>query len=225
MNRVREKLRIAEQKRKLFKQQQGIFITALERSREQAQERTRPVFSVSQVQWYMEEHCSNSTDSRIFSLFLEIMEDLGAALDLLEARDPTPPRDGGILEACRTLLHPNTNISSLRAPFPNEEVNRLSCVDARSFYGGVVSLIPVAMELLQDALNSSTALLRDSASTDTPKSQPPESSPLQPADSSADDGSSQNGSGSNQFRKPPLREMGGWFAGKPAWRPPGRPRV
>lgn len=46
---VREQLLSIEEKYKRFKQQQFIFITALERSREHARDKTEPVSTVAQV--------------------------------------------------------------------------------------------------------------------------------------------------------------------------------
>lgn len=52
MTDVREQLLSIEQKYKLFKQQQFIFITALDRSREHARDKTEPVSTVTQVMIY-----------------------------------------------------------------------------------------------------------------------------------------------------------------------------
>ncbi len=52
MTDVRKQLLSIEQKYKLFKQQQFIFITALERSREHARDKTEPVSTVTQVMIY-----------------------------------------------------------------------------------------------------------------------------------------------------------------------------
>ncbi|XP_035291380.1 sperm acrosome-associated protein 9 [Anguilla anguilla] len=219
MNRVKEKLKSAEQKRKVFKQQQCIFMTALERSRDQAQDKTKPVCSVAQVQWYMEDHCSNTTDRRILSLFLEIMEDLMEVLDILEGLGFT----GSLMENCRILLCPTTDISNLRAQFPHDEVNRLSCVEARNYYGGVVSLIPVAVDLLRETARTSAGPQKEPEKAEVPKPQPTETVPQQAMDSYMEDQSaSQNGQ--SQTKKP-YKETGGWNAGKPSWKPPGRPKV
>lgn len=53
MTDVREQLLSIEQKYKLFKQQQFIFITALDRSREHARDKTEPVSTVTQVIIYL----------------------------------------------------------------------------------------------------------------------------------------------------------------------------
>ncbi|KAG1958787.1 sperm acrosome-associated protein [Pimephales promelas] len=51
------------------------------------------------------------------------------------------------LDTCREILGPNSNISQLRAHYPHNEINRLSCDEARN-YGGIVSVIPLALDLL-----------------------------------------------------------------------------
>lgn len=54
MTDVREPLLSIEQKYKRFKQQQFIFITALERSREHARDKTEPVSTVAQVRIHLQ---------------------------------------------------------------------------------------------------------------------------------------------------------------------------
>ncbi|KAJ8379715.1 hypothetical protein SKAU_G00004930 [Synaphobranchus kaupii] len=220
MNRVKEKLKCAEQKSKVFKQQQGIFITALQRSRDQALDKTKPVCSVAQVQWYKEDHCSNTTDRRILSLFLATMEDLMEVLDILEGLGFT----GSLLENCRILLSPTTDISNLRAQFPHDEVNRLSCVEARSYYGGVVSLIPVAIDLLREVARTSIIPQKDPEKTEVPISRPPtETVPQQATDSTVEDQSAiQN---RQDQTKKPSKETAVWNGGKRVWKPPGHPKI
>ncbi|XP_061117116.1 sperm acrosome-associated protein 9 [Conger conger] len=217
MNRVKDKLKTAEQKHKVFKQQQGIFITALQRSRDQALDKTKPVCSVAQVQWYSEDHCNNHTDRRILATFLEIMEDLMEILDILEALGFT----GSMMDNCRFLLCPTTDISNLRAQFPDDEVTqKLSCVEARSYYGGVVSLIPMAIDHLRETARAYIVVQKEPEKAQTPKPPPtPESVPQQATDINVEYQSSIQNEQS-QTRKP-YREMGG----KRVWKPPGRTRV
>ncbi|XP_018959972.1 sperm acrosome-associated protein 9 [Cyprinus carpio] len=148
MTDVREQLLSIEQKYKRFTQQQFIFITALERSREHARDKTEPVSTVTQVQRYLNHHCSNSTDRSIFLLFLEIISDLEGVLKHLESSLSSRSTSSEGLTTCRELLSPSSNISQLRAHYPHNEINRLSCDEARNFYGGIVSVIPLALDLL-----------------------------------------------------------------------------
>lgn len=63
----------------------------------------------------MTHHCNNSTDRRIFLLFLEIISDLGGVLKRIESSlsSQNPSCEG--LDTCKELLGPNSNISQLRA--------------------------------------------------------------------------------------------------------------
>ncbi|XDV20880.1 hypothetical protein PO909_026092, partial [Leuciscus waleckii] len=166
---VREQLFSIEERYKRFKQQQFIFITALERSREHARDKTEPVSTVAQVQRYMNHHCSNSTDRRIFLLFLEIIADLGGVLQHLESSLSGQNTSCESLDTCREILDPNSNISQLRAHYPHNDVNRLSCDEARNFYGGIVSVIPLALDFLTTYIKEGVQRLTPTA---TETSQP-----------------------------------------------------
>ncbi|XP_030647618.1 sperm acrosome-associated protein 9 [Chanos chanos] len=228
MSEVRAKLLEIEHKQRRFRQQQFIFITALERSREHARERTEPVSTVAQVHKYMSHHCSNATDRRIFSLFLEIVTDLRNTLKLLESSGSNQSSPNEDLEACRRLLSPGYDIRRLRAHYPHDEVNRLSCVEARHYYGGVVSLIPTALDSLKLAGASSysrgsanRALTPAAVATETP---PPQLVTRGKGSMSADQ-AKQPAHKVNQSRNILSTRIGVWRATKPAWRPPGRTRI
>ncbi|XP_073695557.1 sperm acrosome-associated protein 9 [Garra rufa] len=209
MTDVREQLLSIEQKYKRFKEQQFIFITALERSREHARDKTEPVSTVTQVQRYMNHHCSNSTDRRIFSLFLEIISDLDSVLKHLESLLSSRNTSNEGLNTCRELLSPNNNISQLRAHYPHNEINRLSCDEARNFYGGIVSVIPLALDLLTTYSRGGAAQRVTPTAIET----------SQNVETVADlDKDTSNNPG--RYKK----GAGGWHAGKPAWKPPGNTR-
>lgn len=209
MANVREQLLSIEEKYKRFKQQQFIFITALERSKEQARDKTEPVSTVAQVQMYMNHHCSNSTDRRIFSLFLEIISDLGGVLKHLSSQNTSCEA----LDTCRDLLGPNSNISQLRAHYPHNEINRLSCDEARNFYGGIVSVIPLALDLLTTYSRGGDQRLTPTA-TETSQQTVAKNVGMV---GDLDKDTSKN---LNRYKK----AAGGWHAGKPAWKPPGTTR-
>ncbi|XP_065106301.1 sperm acrosome-associated protein 9 [Paramisgurnus dabryanus] len=213
MNDVREQLYFIDQKYESFKQQQFIFIKALERSREHARDKTDPVSTVTQVQKYMNHHCSNATDRRIFSIFLEIMSDLEGVLKHLESllsNQNTGSGEG--LDTCRKLLDPYSNISQLRAKYPHNEINRLSCDEARNFYGGIVSVIPLALDLLNSYCKGATQPL---ATT------PPRETSLQQTEA-VNEGTSTDLDRSTRSNSRRFKTgAGGWHAGKPAWKPPG----
>ncbi|NWR74750.1 SACA9 protein, partial [Centropus unirufus] len=152
MNEVKEALRIVQQKYKLFLQQQFTFIRALEHARESAHDLIRPVASIGQVQSYMDHHCENSTDRRILDLFLNICNDLSQLCYRLESVHPGDCKTAGILEKCKLLLSPSNDLSTIRATYPHDVVNHLSCHEAKNHYGGVVSLIPVILDHLTEWL-------------------------------------------------------------------------
>ncbi|KAI7812611.1 hypothetical protein IRJ41_005507 [Triplophysa rosa] len=211
MSDVREQLYSIDQKYERLKQQQFIFITALERSREHARDKTEPVSSVTQVQQYMNHDCSNSTDRCIFSLFLEIMADLEGVLKLMESSLSNRNTSCEGLDACSELLNPNTNISQLRAHYPHNAINRLSCDEARNFYGGIVSVIPLALDRLTSCCKRATQPLTSTATKTSPQQTEAEK-----AGTSADLDKSTSNNSSIVYRK----GTGGWHAGKPAWKPP-----
>ncbi|NXI57344.1 SACA9 protein, partial [Chloroceryle aenea] len=149
MNEVKEALRNIEQKCKLFQQQQFTFIGALQHTRENAHDMIRPVASISQVQSYMDHHCNNSTDRRILNMFLNICNDLSKLCHTLEAVYSGDYITDGILERCKTLLSHSNDLSTVRAKYPHDVVNHLSCHEARNHYGGIVSLIPIVLDCMK----------------------------------------------------------------------------
>ncbi|KAF5901007.1 sperm acrosome-associated protein 9, partial [Clarias magur] len=115
IDRVKEILVRVEKKHRLFKQQQFSFIVALERSREHAHQRTQRVSTVTQVQRYMTHHCSNATDRRIFALFLDIIDNLKAALQTIESFPSAQDHASETLDTCRRVLGPDFNFSQVQA--------------------------------------------------------------------------------------------------------------
>ncbi|NXF29915.1 SACA9 protein, partial [Nyctibius bracteatus] len=150
MNEVKEALRNIEQKYKLFLQQQFTFIGALQHTRENAHDMIRPVASISQVQSYMDHHCHSSTDRRILTLFLSICDDLRELCDMLQTVRSGNDITDGILERCKLLLSHSNDLSTIRAKYPHDVVNHLSCDEAKNHYGGVVSLIPIVLDCMKE---------------------------------------------------------------------------
>lgn len=160
MNEVKESLRAVEQKYKLFQQQQFTFIGALEHCRENAHDKIRPISSIGQVQSYMEHHCYNSTDRRILLMFLDICLELNKLCQHFEALHSGTPVTNNLLEKCKTLVSQSNDLSSLRAKYPHDVVNHLSCDEARNHYGGVVSLIPLVLDAMKEWIAHSEKLPR-----------------------------------------------------------------
>ncbi|XP_007942529.2 sperm acrosome-associated protein 9 [Orycteropus afer afer] len=160
MNEVKESLRNIEQTYKLFQQQQFTFIGALEHCRENAHDKIRPITSIGQVQSYMEHYCNNTTDRRILLMFLDICTELNKLCQRFEALHSGTPVTNSLLEKCKTLVSQSNDLSSLRAKYPHDVVNHLSCDEARNHYGGVVSLIPVVLDLMKEWIAHSEKLPR-----------------------------------------------------------------
>ncbi|NXI96540.1 SACA9 protein, partial [Psophia crepitans] len=160
MNEVKETLRNIEQNYKLFLQQQFTFIGALQHTRENARDMISPVASISQVQSYMDHHCNNSTDRRILNMFLNICNDLSKLCDKLEAMHSGNNITGGIVERCKLLLSHSNDMSTLRARYPHDVVNHLSCDEAKNHYGGVVSLIPIVLDCMKEWVTHAEKLPR-----------------------------------------------------------------
>ncbi|XP_062398334.1 LOW QUALITY PROTEIN: sperm acrosome-associated protein 9 [Sardina pilchardus] len=207
MNEVKERLAAIEKKKKRFKQQQFIFTSALERSQEQAHGRPEPVKTVSQIQRYMIHHCSNATDR----------SDLHNVLKLISATWRYASSDA--LVTCKLLLHPDSVISKLRAQHPHDELLRLS-LEAKQHYGGVISFIPLALDLLRSAAASPDL-------TPDPSPVPSPTTPTTPPHSACSHAGSQKAEGDVRVqsaqpqRHPTATHTAARHAGKPAWRPAG----
>ncbi|XP_030062333.1 sperm acrosome-associated protein 9 isoform X2 [Microcaecilia unicolor] len=104
----------------------------------------------AQVQHYLENNCYNLTDKRILNMFLDTCSDLNRFCTRMEAKHPETSKAGGPISKCKTLLNPTTDLTSVRAKYPHDVVNRLSCEEAKNYYGGIVSIIPVAMDFIKE---------------------------------------------------------------------------
>ncbi|XP_069093227.1 sperm acrosome-associated protein 9 [Pleurodeles waltl] len=149
---VKQNLKNLEQRCKIFHQQQFIFIAALERCRESAQEKIRPVTTLAQVQYYLENNCFHTTDRRIITQFLDLCRDLLDFALTLEKMETEVRTAGGTLAICKTLLSLQNDLTCIRARYPHDEVNHLSVDEAKNWYGGIVSLIPTVLDNLKLAI-------------------------------------------------------------------------
>ncbi|XP_027595160.1 sperm acrosome-associated protein 9 isoform X1 [Pipra filicauda] len=150
MNEVVETLRNIEQNYKIFQQQQFTFTRALDHTREEAHDLLRPVASIVQVQVLKDHHCISATDRRILNMFISICNDLRNLCQKLETVHPGDQVTNGLLERCKVLLNDSNDLSAIRATYPHGVVNYLSFEEARHTYGGVVSLIPIVIDLLKE---------------------------------------------------------------------------
>ncbi|KAI5613028.1 sperm acrosome-associated protein 9 [Silurus asotus] len=212
MKEVKEMLMLIEEKHQIFKQQQLRFIAALERSRESAHCQTRSVSSISEVQWYMT-HCSNSTDQRAFSLFLELMSDLKVLFQMIDSLASAKNFSSGVLDTCRNILSPDCNFSELQAQYPHDVVNRLSCTEAKHYYAGVVSVIPVTLDLLSMAISQMQVRNEPISQTDITE----KTAAVHEQNTLTN--TSNNPHSSKHSYKAMHKGASGW---KPLWRPPWR---
>ncbi|XP_075415197.1 sperm acrosome-associated protein 9 [Tenrec ecaudatus] len=228
MNEVKESLRNIEQTYKLFQQQQFTFIAALEHCRENAHDKIRPISSIGQVQSYMEHYCNNSTDRRILLMFLDICTELSKLCQRFEALHSGTPVTNNLLEKCKTLVSQSNDLSSLRARYPHDVVNHLSCDEARNHYGGVVSLIPLVLDLMKEWIAHSEKLPRkvlQQVSDPQTKDSSSSSTTAKEATCPHHTTDTQTQLQTKQLRgllkgslKPSLKDKG---CLKPPWRPPG----
>ncbi|XP_077140751.1 sperm acrosome-associated protein 9 [Ranitomeya variabilis] len=227
MNDTKQTLKTLEQQCKLLRQQQVTFITALERTRENAHDRIKPVRTLAQVRNYLDNHCHNSTDKRILSLFLDACSNLADFCIKLEAMQSDTRSAGGAVEEAMTLLSPTNELSNLRAKYPHDVINHLSCDEARNFYGGVVSLIPIVLDNIQEAVSRIEKLQRHHLGSSDRLGAGHGS--RQPSDGQAGEGGLTHNSGAQtnisladssfQMSSKKKHNCG---ALKPAWRPAGR---
>ncbi|XP_042335990.1 sperm acrosome-associated protein 9 isoform X4 [Sceloporus undulatus] len=161
MNEIKESLRNIEQTYKIFQQQQFTFIAALEHTRENAHDKIRPVSTIGQVQTYMDHYCNNSTDKRILLMFLNICSDLSRLCQRLETLHSGNATTNALLDKCKTLVSHSNDLSAIRAKYPHDVVNHLSCDEARNHYGGVVSLIPIVLDCMKEWVAHSEKLPRN----------------------------------------------------------------
>ncbi|XP_048201504.1 sperm acrosome-associated protein 9 isoform X1 [Perognathus longimembris pacificus] len=224
MNEVKESLRHIEQKYKLFQQQQFTFIAALEHCRENAHDKIRPIASIEQVQSYMDHYCNSSTDRRVLVMFLDICSELNKLCQHFEALHSGTPVTNNLLEKCKTLVSQSNDLSSLRAKYPHDVVNHLSCDEARNHYGGVVSLIPIILDLMKEWIAHSEKLPRKVLQhvSATPSHQEPAAGATQPARTTDTQLSKQEKQECRQLAKDSSKPRGkDKGPSKPPWRPPG----
>ncbi|XP_063792826.1 sperm acrosome-associated protein 9 isoform X2 [Pseudophryne corroboree] len=153
MNEAKQTLKTLEQRYRLLQQQQTTFIHALERTRVNANDRVKGVRNLQQVRNYLDNYCNNSTDKRILSHFLDTCTQLANLCVMLAAMQSETSSARGITEETTNLLRATNNLSALRAKYPHDVLNHLSCDEAKNFYGGVVSLIPIVLDNIREAVS------------------------------------------------------------------------
>lgn len=176
-----------------------------------------------QVQSYMEHYCYNATDRRVLLMFLDICSELNKLCQRFEALHSGTPVTNNLLEKCKTLVSQSNDLSSLRAKYPHDVVNHLSCDEARNHYGGVVSLIPIVLDLMKEWVAHSEKLPRKVLQhvSEPPARQQATRGAARPAQAAGTQ---------LWFRKLKCRQLAkdslksrgeGQGVSKPPWRPPG----
>ncbi|XP_077162308.1 sperm acrosome-associated protein 9 isoform X3 [Paroedura picta] len=109
----------------------------------------------------MDHHCNNTTDKRILLMFLNICCDLNKLCHRLESLHAGNSTTNALLEKCKMLVSHSNDLSTVRAKYPHDVVNHLSCDEARNHYGGVVSLIPIVLDCMKEWVAHSEKLPRN----------------------------------------------------------------
>ncbi|XP_070582208.1 sperm acrosome-associated protein 9-like [Ptychodera flava] len=148
------------QRYKVLQQQQFTFVAAMDNSRTDSYERTKPVRSIATVKEYMHK-CNNATDKRAMRQWLAFLQDLDDFRRKLEEMGSFNGPLAKAVDKWKLFLNPNNDFSRLRVRYPHQEVNHLSCDEARNYYGGAVSLIPSildCMDIVQGQVAAHSAL-------------------------------------------------------------------
>ncbi|CAK8673650.1 unnamed protein product [Clavelina lepadiformis] len=154
MNETRGILMNLERRFQTFSQQQFTFVTALDRCRKITFDERAQISTIAQVYNYAEHVTDNATDKRIFKIFISLVRDLGEFRRTLTklAKQKNDRKLNETFATWKRLLEPREDISEVRAKFPFHHVNHLSCDEARNHFGGIISLIPVAIECARNAV-------------------------------------------------------------------------
>ncbi|XP_035685179.1 sperm acrosome-associated protein 9-like [Branchiostoma floridae] len=136
MDDLERQLKKFQQRYKVFSQQQQTFTQALDRARTDAFQKTAVVRSINQILGWLEHAVHSATDRRILMLFVDLCRDLDRFRQQVESHNMV-----------REQLNRNQT-------FPHGEVNHLSCDEARNYFGGVVSLIPVILDTINEVMEN-----------------------------------------------------------------------
>ncbi|XP_030853603.1 sperm acrosome-associated protein 9 [Strongylocentrotus purpuratus] len=150
MDAIRRDVAKLRERYKVLQQQQFTFINALANTRTDAYEKTKPVRSINHVKELFE-RSRNATDRRAMKQWLDLVGELTNIVMRISNVNPDVIKEGPANQAMargRTLLNPSNEFSSLRAGYPHQEVNHLSCSEARVLYGGCVSIVPLVLDNL-----------------------------------------------------------------------------
>ncbi|XP_033122537.1 sperm acrosome-associated protein 9-like [Anneissia japonica] len=140
----REVARLKERYR-VLQQQQFTFVSAMDNTRPDAFQRAKPVRTINEVS-VLHERSKNATDRRAMKQWLDLVTALTNLCRQVELQGQVAVPAERALERWSMLMDKHNDLSNLRAKYPHQEMNHLSCAEARIQYGGVVSLLPIAFE-------------------------------------------------------------------------------
>lgn len=140
-------------------------------------------------------------------------------------QENAPPRPWRLLGRGRGAATPVLGLTGPRRPrrYPHDVVNHLSCDEARNHYGGVVSLIPLVLDLMKEWIAHSEKLPRkvqQHVSEPWTRQGTAEATTAQPSQTRG----ARPWPRKCQCRRLPkdsLRARGRDKGSKPPWRPPG----
>ncbi|XP_071948010.1 sperm acrosome-associated protein 9-like [Antedon mediterranea] len=145
MDSLRREVARLKERYRVLQRQQFTFVNAMDHTRPDAFERVKPVRTINEVS-NLYDRSKNATDQRALKQWLDLVSDLSNFCRQVELQGQGPgPAERG-LERWSMLMDKHNDLSNLRAKYPHQEMNHLSCAEARVQYGGVVSLIPLAFE-------------------------------------------------------------------------------
>jgi len=137
-----------ERRYKIFSQQQQSFVAALERCRSFEPGVPGKIKSISQVADYVHHHSIERVDTRICKIFLGLVSDLNDFRRTLE-RLSAPTNDVSLewmFSTWKKILDPVQDISHLKEKEPRDCLNRMGVEESRIWLGGIVSVLPIAMD-------------------------------------------------------------------------------
>lgn len=142
-----------ERRYALFCQQIQSWVEALERCRLMQPGTPGKIKSISQISDYVHHQSEHRVDTRICKIFLGLVHDLDDFRRTIE-RLSAPTNDATleyVFSTWKKVLDPVQDISHLKERNPTRQLNQLSIEHARIYIGGIVSVLPIAMDCAQTA--------------------------------------------------------------------------
>jgi len=155
-NRILEETRAIlvnlEKRYDIFLQQQKCFVQALDRCRKFKSDSGK-IKTIAEVSDYVNHLSENRVDTRVCKIFLSLVYDLNDFRRTIEKlSEPTNDETLEYLFATwKKVLEPRQDISNLRERHPWKQLNQLSCAESQVYFGGIVSVLPIAIDCAKSA--------------------------------------------------------------------------